>query len=124
VPILERMIRAIKQRCPDAAVVVRGDSAFAMERLEALSDPTTRRWPLCPSGWPRPPACAPLAAPLLAEAAAQYDATKHFVRRFTWLSYAADSWPRKRDVVLKVEHWTLRTDGSEPTDCGLHPHHE
>jgi hypothetical protein len=39
--ILDRLIRAIRVRCPNAAVVVRGDSAFAMpallERLERLN---------------------------------------------------------------------------------------
>jgi hypothetical protein len=45
-----------------------------------------------------------LAAPLLAEAAAEYDTTQHFVRRFTCLSYAAQTWAHPRDVVLKVEH--------------------
>ena len=39
--ILDRLIRAIRCRCPDAAVVVRGDSAFAMPgllaRLERLN---------------------------------------------------------------------------------------
>jgi hypothetical protein len=40
----------------------------------------------------------------LAEAAAKYAATQRFVRRIAWLSYAAESWPYPRSVVLEVEH--------------------
>jgi DDE family transposase len=104
--ILSRLIRSIKRRCPDAAIVVRGDSAFAMPRLmarlEALSDELGDVHYVL--GLAKNPRLLALAAPLLAEAAAQYATTKRFVRRFTWLSYAAETWSRQRDVVLKVEH--------------------
>jgi len=104
--ILSRLIRAIKRRCPSAAVVVRGDSAFAMPRLmarlEALSDELGDVHYVL--GLAKNPRLLALAAPLLAQAAAQYAATKRFARRFTWLSYAAETWSRQRDVVLKVEH--------------------
>lgn len=104
--ILCRLIRAIKRRCSGAAVVVRGDSAFAMPRLmarlDALSDELGDVHYVL--GLAKNPRLLALAAPLLAEAAAQYATTKRFVRRFTWLSYAAETWSRQRDVVLKVEH--------------------
>lgn len=103
---LERIIRAIKQRCPNAAIVVRGDSAFAMprlmDRLDVLSDELGDIHYVL--GLAKNPRLLVLAAPLLAEAAAQYAETNKFVRRFTWLSYAAATWSRERDVVLKVEH--------------------
>ncbi|MCI0433478.1 MAG: IS1380 family transposase [Gemmatimonadetes bacterium] len=103
---LERIIRAIKQRCPHTAIVVRGDSAFAlprlMDRLEQLSAELGDVHYVL--GLAQNPRLLALAAPLLAEAAAGYDATQHFVRRFTWLSYAAQTWAHPRDVVLKVEH--------------------
>ena len=104
--ILGRLIRAIKRRCPDAAVVVRGDSAFAMPRLmarlDALSDELGDV--LYVLGLAKNSRLLGLAAPLLAEAAVQHATTKRFVRRFSWLSYAAETWSRERPVVLKVEH--------------------
>jgi len=104
--ILERLIRAIKHRCPHAAVVVRGDSAFALPRLLARLEALAAELGAVDYviGLAKNPRLLALAAPLLAEAAAEHAATQRFVRRFTWLSYAAASWPQDRTVVLKVEH--------------------
>jgi hypothetical protein len=104
---LERIIRAIKRRCPDAAIVVRGDSAFAMpklmDRLEQLHDELGDVHYVL--GLAQNSRLLELAEPLLAEAAEQYDATKRFVRRFTWVQYSTlKTWSRERDVVVKVEH--------------------
>jgi hypothetical protein len=104
--ILDRLIRAIKQRCPRAAVVVRGDSAFALPRLlvrlEKLSDELGDIHYVL--GLAKNSRLLALAAPLLAEAAAQFATTQRFVRRFAWISYAAETWTHERDIVLKVEH--------------------
>ena len=106
VTILDRLIRAIKQRCPHAAVVVRGDSAFALPRvltrLEALSDELGDIHYVL--GIAKNSRLLALAKPVLDEAAAQYASTQRFVRRFAWLSYAAETWSRERAIVLKVEH--------------------
>ena len=104
---LARIIRAIKQRCTSAAVVVRGDSAFAMPRLldalEQLSDELGDVHYVL--GLAQNSRLLELAAPLLAEAAEEYATTKRFVRRFAWLRYSTlNSWSHERDVVLKVEH--------------------
>lgn len=103
---LERTIRAIKCRFPEAAIVVRGDSAFAMPkvmaRLEALSEELGDIHYVL--GVAKNSRLLALAAPLLADAAAQYVETKQFVRRFAWLSYAAETWSHQRNIVLKVEH--------------------
>lgn len=107
---LERIIRAIKQRCPCAGIVVRGDSAFAMpgllDRLERLSD-ELGDIEYC-LGLAKNSRLLKLAEPLIAQAAEEYEATKRFVRRFAWMKYSTlDSWPRQRDVVLKVEYGKL-----------------
>ena len=104
---LERIIRAIKQRCPAAAIVVRGDSAFAMpalmERLERLGDELGDVHYVL--GLAQNSRLLELAEPLLVAAAEQYAATKQFVRWFTWTRYSTlKTWSRERDVVVKVEH--------------------
>ena len=104
---LERIIRAIKQRCPSAGIVVRGDSAFAMpalmERLEHLdAELGDVHYVL---GLAQNSRLLELAEPLLVDAAARYAETKQFVRRFTWVRYSTlKTWARERDVVVKVEH--------------------
>jgi hypothetical protein len=86
--ILERLIRAIKRRCPHTAVVVRGDSAFALPRLlarlEALAAELGDVHYVV--GLAKSSRLLALAAPLLAEAAAEHAATQRFVRCFAWLS--------------------------------------
>src|SRR6185295_18994876 len=103
---LERIIRALKQRCPAAAIAVRGDSAFAlprlMDRLERLSDELGDVHYVL--GLAQNPRLLALSAPLLADAADEYATSKQFVRRFTWLSYGARTWAHERNVILKVEH--------------------
>ena len=104
---LKRIIRAIKQRCPNAAIVVRGDSAFAMpslmDALEQLSDELGDIHYVL--GLAQNSRLLELAAPLVADAADEYATTKRFVRRFAWLKYSTlNSWSRERDVVLKVEY--------------------
>ena len=104
---LKRIIRAIRQRCPNAAIVVRGDSAFAMpslmDCLEQLSDELGDVDYVL--GLAQNSRLLELAAPLIAEAAEEYATTKRFVRRFAWLRYSTlKTWSRERNVVLKVEY--------------------
>lgn len=107
VTMLQRIIRAIKQRCPHAAIVVRGDSAFAkpelLDCLELLSDELGDVDYVI--GLAKNDRLLALAAPLIAEAAEQYATTRQFVRRFAWLRYSTlKTWSQERDVVLKVEY--------------------
>jgi hypothetical protein len=104
--ILTRLIRAVRTRCPHAAIVVRGDSAFSMPRLlERLEQLDAELGDVdYVIGLATNSRLMKLAEPLRAAAAEQFTDGKPFVRRFAWLSYAAGSWPRERHVVLKVEH--------------------
>lgn len=104
---LKRIIGAIKQRCRHAAIVVRGDSAFAMpglmDALELLSDEFGDVDYVL--GLAQNARLLELAAPLIAAAKEEYETTKRFVRRFAWLKYSTlKTWSRERDVVLKVEY--------------------
>lgn len=103
---LTRLIRKIRVRCPNAAIVVRGDSAFAMPkimlRLEQLNAELGDVDYVL--GLAKNARLLKLAEPLRSAAEHQFADTGRFVRRFTWLSYAAKTWPAKRHVVAKVEH--------------------
>lgn len=104
--ILTRLLPAIRARCPKAAIVVRGDSAFAMprllERLEQLNAELGDVDYFL--GLATNSRLVAMSEPLRTSVAEQFADSKRFVRRFTWLSYAAGSWPAKRHVVVKVEH--------------------
>lgn len=104
--LLTRLIRCIRRRCSHAAILVRGDSAFAMpkllRRLEQLNDELGDVDYVL--GLAKNPRLLKFAEPLRSAAAEQFAEDGGFVRRFTWLSYAAKTWPVERDVVTKVEH--------------------
>lgn len=106
ISILTRLIRAIRRRCPRAAILVRGDSAFAMpkllERLEVLNAELGDVDYVI--GVAKNSRLLELAAPLRSSVAEQFADRQQFVRRFTWLDYASKSWPSHRAVVCKVEH--------------------
>jgi hypothetical protein len=78
------LIRAIKRRCPRAAVVVRRDfrrpPCRLLDRIEARSDELGDIHYVL--GMAKSSRLLALAAPLCTEAAAQYAATQRFVQRF------------------------------------------
>jgi hypothetical protein len=104
--ILRRLIQAIRQRCPGATILVRGDSAFGVPRildmLERLSDEFGDVHYVF--GIAKNPRLLAVAAPLLAQAAATFEQTHEFVRIFASHSYQAGPWLRPRRVIVKVEH--------------------
>jgi len=106
ISVLTRLVRAIRRRCPRAAILVRGDSAFAMpkllDRLEQLNAELGDVHYVI--GVAKNSRLLELAMPLRSSVAEQFDDRKEFVRRFTWLSYASKSWPSERAVICKVEH--------------------
>jgi hypothetical protein len=104
--ILTRLIRAIRARRPNAAIVVRGDSAFAMPRLlERLEKLDAELGDIdYVIGLAQNSRLLALAQGLRSSAAEEFAWRGKFVRRFAWLSYAAETWPALRHVVAKVEH--------------------
>jgi hypothetical protein len=106
ISVLTRLVRAIRRRCPRSAILVRGDSAFAMpkllDRLEQLNAELGDVDYVI--GVAKNSRLLELAMPLRSSVAEQFDDRKEFVRRFAWLSYASKSWPSERAVICKVEH--------------------
>lgn len=106
ISILTRLIRAIRGRCPNAAILVRGDSAFAgprlLERLEQLNAELGDVDYVL--GLATNSRLVALSEPLRTSVAEQFAEHGRFVRRFGWMPYAAGSWPAERQVVVKVEH--------------------
>ncbi|HYW32931.1 MAG TPA: IS1380 family transposase [Gemmatimonas sp.] len=106
ITILTRLIRAIRQRCPQASILVRGDSAFAMPKLlDRLAHLDAELGDVdYVIGVAKNSRLLEFAKPLRAAVEEEFADGAPFVRRFTWLSYASKSWPAERHVICKVEH--------------------
>ncbi len=104
--LLSRVIRAIKARFPEAQIIVRGDSGFAMphlmEKLEALDAQLGDVDYLF--GIAKNPVLLALAAPAMDHAREIYEQNGRHVRHFSQLSYAAKTWTHSRHVIVKAEH--------------------
>jgi len=103
---LRRLIRRIKRRFPQASVVVRGDSHFAMPRivdeLERLDRQVGGVDYLL--GLAKNSVLVRRAQSALDQARELSERRAGTVQRFTQLSYAASSWSRERRVVVRAEH--------------------
>lgn len=104
VPILTRVVRAIRAQWPGVRIEFRGDSGFAVPALYAYLEAEQIPYTIALIGNSRLHA---MAAGLLAEAKQQYEHTAHKARLFGEGRYAADSWERDRRVVYKAE-WVAK----------------
>jgi hypothetical protein len=102
VPALEKVVKALRARCPGARLIVRGDANFCREEVLSWCENQRVYYVL---GFARNSALIGHLAPALAEARAAHclcgGAT---VRRFTEFSYqTCRSWSRARRVIGKAE---------------------
>ncbi len=111
--VLNRIIRAIRKRCPHAEIVVRADSGFAVPRLYELLEQLDRELGNVEYiiGIAKNPVLLDKAAPWMARAQKRCDKTERRARVFGHFRYAAKTWGRQRRVVVKAEHSAM---GSNP----------
>ena len=104
--LLERLIRAIRQRCRHAHIIVRADSGFAMprlfERLERLNRELGGLDFIIGSARNR--VLERTAKPWLRQAKQQCKVTGRAAPLYRHFYYAAKTWPRRRRVIAKAEH--------------------
>jgi hypothetical protein len=100
VAVLKRVVRAIRQRWPEATIEFRGDSGFAIPDLYTYleDEHITYTIGLVPNR-----RLEALAAPLLGEAQERYAESGEKVRIAGEDQYAADSWPHERRIIYKTE---------------------
>ncbi|MGH3434107.1 MAG: IS1380 family transposase [Thermocrispum sp.] len=101
VPVLKRVVRALRQRWPDVRIALRADSGFAVPALYEFceAEDITYAIGLIPN-----PRLVALAAPLLANAQRQQRETgAEKVRLLGEVTYQAGSWPQPRRVIVKAE---------------------
>ena len=102
--ILKLLVKRLRQAWPDVRIVVRTDSGFCRWRLMRWCDGHGVDYVL---GLARNPALERLAESFMAEAKTQFQAANHKVRNFHEIEYAAQTWDRKRRVIVKAEHLPL-----------------
>jgi hypothetical protein len=98
---LKLLVRRLRQAWPDVRIIVRGDSGFCRWRLMRWCDHHGIGYIL---GLARNSRLQDLAAPLMGEAAARFEATGQPQRLFGTFAYAARPWDRPRRVIVKAEH--------------------
>jgi hypothetical protein len=102
VPALEKMVAAIRQRCPEARIIVRGDSGFGVEEIMAWCEGQSDVYYCLGIG--KHSGLIEKLEPALAEARARHCLTGASTRVFAEFEYQTKtSWSRKRRVIGKAE---------------------
>lgn len=110
---LERLIRAIRNRCPGAIILVRGDGGFSVpllhETLDVLEQTLGDVYYLL--GQPTNSVITAKAKPFIEQAKEAYKQNRQKVRFFGSFDYQAKTWKRPRPLVVKAEE---TSKGSNP----------
>jgi hypothetical protein len=99
--VLKLLVTRLRQAWPDVRIIIRGASGFCRWRLMRWCDHNGVGYLL---GLARNRRLQDLAAPLMHEAAARFEATGQPQRLFGTFAYAAGPWDRARRVLAKAEH--------------------
>jgi hypothetical protein len=110
VPVLEKIIPALRRRAPHARIIVRGDSGFCREEIMAWCESQSEVY-YC-LGLARNARLEERLGPALADARARHCLSGATTRVFTEFSYQTrESWSRSRRVVGQAE---VTVQGSNP----------
>ena len=111
--VVRRIIGRLKQRFPRVQLVVRGDSAFAVPRVLRMLEELDRELGGIAYilGLAQNAVLLRSGAAAVTEARQRFHASKQTVQHFDAFTYAAESWPQARHVVLKAE---VSAQGANP----------
>jgi len=103
-PEVERIVEAVREKWPDAEIILRADSGFARERIMKWCEDNGVEYVF---GLAKNSRLTERIEDLMVRARKTAEETGEPVRRFKDLRYSTlDSWSRKRRVVAKAEHLT------------------
>ena len=103
-PEVERIVDRIREKWPEAEIILRADSGFARERIMKWCEDNGVDYVF---GLAQNSRLKERIADLMAQVEEQAEETGEPVRRFKGFSYSTlDSWSQKRRVVAKAEHLT------------------
>jgi hypothetical protein len=98
--LLERVVARLRAAFPETAIVFRGDAGMALPQVYAYCERAGVKYAI---SLPKNSRLLALADEDLAAAQAAFEETGEKVRRFGEFTYAAESWPEERRVIVKAE---------------------
>jgi hypothetical protein len=98
--ILKLLVRRLREAWPEVRIILRGDSGFCRWRLMRWCDRHDVSYVL---GLARNRVLERLAKPFMRAAEARFTRTGRKQRRFHAVRYAAETWDRRRRVIVKAE---------------------
>ena len=99
--ILSLLVKRLRKAWPTVEIILRGDSGFCRWRMLRWCDNNRVGYIV---GLAKNKRINAIAADLMAEAEAQYEATAEKQRLFSETMYAAKSWDRERRIIMKAEY--------------------
>jgi hypothetical protein len=99
--VLALLVKALRKQWPGVRILLRADSGFCRWKMLRWCERHQVDYVV---GLAKNTRLDALAAPLQAQAEAQYQATKEKVRLFGSFDYQAHTWDRPRRVIAKAEH--------------------
>jgi hypothetical protein len=99
--ILHLLVKRLRQAWPKVRIIFRADSGFCRRKTLKYCDKHDIGYVV---GLARNKVLERLAEPFAAEAQAAFDKTQTKQRHFHEVHYAAQTWDRKRRVIIKAEH--------------------
>jgi len=111
--LIDRLVRAVRTRCPRATILVRADSAFATpEFLDKLDELHGQLGDVAyVVGVAKNKVLVERLQPGMALAERRFEHTGRAAREFQSFQHKAGTWPRPRRIVGKAEHLS---DGANP----------
>jgi hypothetical protein len=106
--VLKLLVRRLRQAWPQVKLVFRGDSGFCRWRLLRWCEDHAVEYVV---GLAKNSRVLQLAQPLIEQAQSDFQAQQTKQRHFGEVEYGAESWDRKRRVLVKAEH---SAQGSNP----------
>jgi hypothetical protein len=102
--ILKLLVQRFRQAWPKVRIIVRADSSFCRWKMMKWCDEHEVFYVL---GLARNSVLEKIAEPFMAQAEAAFRRTGEKQRKFHEIKYAAETWDRKRRVIVKAEHLPL-----------------
>lgn len=98
--VLKRLVAALRERWPEATILLRADSGFAIPAIYDWCEGNGVHYLI---GLARNTRLSPLAEPHLQAAREEHGRTGEKVRHLHECRYAAETWPQERRVLIKAE---------------------
>jgi hypothetical protein len=122
--ILKLLVQRFRQVWPKVRIIIRADSGFCRWKMMKWCDNNGVFYVL---GLARNSVLEKIAKPFMAKAEAAFERTGEKQRRFHEIKYAAETWDRKRRVIVKAEYLPLGpncrfvvTNLTEPEPCDIY----